>query len=92
MKLNERGLEAAYASAGPQRDKNTIAVTVRAYLDAADWADRYIDRLNDLCERHGCPPGSDRLEWLDQQLSHRPTPSWTDDDRPGGFDGPTGAD
>lgn len=27
------------------------------------------ERLNDLCEKHGCEPGSHRLNWLDEQLT-----------------------
>ncbi|MEP5516315.1 MAG: hypothetical protein ABJP87_15395 [Bauldia litoralis] len=27
------------------------------------------DRMQALCEKHGCPPGSNRFDWLDEQLS-----------------------
>lgn len=70
--LDLRALEAAYASVpDDKRDKNLIATVIRSYLDATpcDWADEYIDALNLVCEIHGCPPGSDRLVWLDLKLS-----------------------
>lgn len=92
MKLDPRGLAAAYASIpADKRDMSLIASSIRAYVDAADWAHSYIDLLNELCEKHGCPAGSDRLSWLDEKLSRDPAHNH-DDDRDGGFDGPTGAD
>lgn len=38
-------------------------------------AEEHIDKLNELCEKHGCEPGSNRLEWLDAQLSMVPRPA-----------------
>jgi hypothetical protein len=91
-RLDVAALDAAYAAVpAGQRDKNVIASAVRAYVDSAEWASDYIDRLNALCEKHGCEPGTDRLFWLDTQLS-RISEQRQMDDRPGGFDGPTGAD
>lgn len=29
------------------------------------------DRMQALCEKHGCSPGSNRFDWLDEQLSRR---------------------
>ena len=91
-RLNDLALSAAYAAAPVDlRDKNLIARTIRAYVENSEWADEYIDQLNMLCEKHGCEPGADRLEWIDQKLSSL-APESPQDDRPGGFDGPTGAD
>lgn len=36
--------------------------------EGPDWASSYIDALNEVCERHGCPPGSERLPCIDEQL------------------------
>lgn len=71
MELNQTALQAAYAAVpADKRDMNSIAVAVRAYVDAQTiWASDYIDRLNELLEANGCPAGSDRLQWLDAQLS-----------------------
>lgn len=71
----------------------TVANALARIAEAIDldFASKYIDQLNFICERHGCEPGTDRLEWLDKQLSKLSRKPEVDD-RPGGFDGPTAAD
>ena len=41
----------------------------------------YEERVNALCEKHGCEPGSDRLAWLDERLAAGITPQGAPDER-----------
>jgi hypothetical protein len=52
-----------------KRIRSETADRIRTLEKFLEMEGNYNDALNALCERHGCPPGSIRLDWLEEQLS-----------------------